>query len=134
MEDARQRIIREFRANGGHCGGYFADIPLLLLTTVGARSGRSHTTPLAYLGAGGRYVVLAANAGAARHPDWYHNLAAHPDVTVEVGTATLAAAAVEVTGGERGTLFGAFTRRHPQAAGYRSRTTRPIPVIALTPA
>ena len=84
-----ERIIEEFRANEGRVGGTFEGNTLLLLHHTGARSGRSRINPLAYQGDNGRYVVFASKAGAPTNPDWYHNLKAHPDVTIEVGTATI---------------------------------------------
>lgn len=132
MASMNQRVIEEFRANGGRVGGYFAGIPLLLLTTTGARSGQPRTHPLSYLADGERYVIVAAAGGAPAHPAWSHNLIAHPDVTVEVGTEAHEARAVVTTGAERDAWFGRFTAQQPQLAVYQSRTTRPIPVVALT--
>jgi deazaflavin-dependent oxidoreductase (nitroreductase family) len=78
MPRGDRQVIAEFRANGGRVGGYFTGTPLLLLTTTGARTGRRRIVALTYLADGERYVVLAANAGASRNPDWYHNLVADP--------------------------------------------------------
>jgi deazaflavin-dependent oxidoreductase (nitroreductase family) len=130
-DEFHQQVIAEFRANGGRVGGYFTDIPLLLLITTGARSGRLRTTPLAYLADGERYVVVAAAGGAARNPAWYHNLVADPGVTVEVGTEVFDATAAVMTGEERDALYERFTARSPQLVGYQARTTRPIPVVVL---
>ncbi len=88
MPDRDELVIAEFRANGGQVGGRFAGISLLLITTTGARSGKSYTHPLSYSRDGQRFVIIAANGGAAAHPGWYHNLIAHPEVTVEAGTET----------------------------------------------
>src|SRR5689334_22435787 len=85
--DWNQGIISEFRANGGKMtGGPFAGSPLLLLTTTGARTGRKLTSPLLYNTDGDRILVFASKGGAPTHPDWYHNLLANPEVTVELGT------------------------------------------------
>lgn len=127
-----RQIIAEFRANGGIVGGYFDGIPLLLLNTTGARSGRPHTTPLSYLADGGRCVVFAAAAGAPASPDWYHNLTANPSVTVETGTEVFEATAVVTTGEERDALFQRYAALQPQLVLYQSRTTRQIPVVALS--
>lgn len=94
-----RQVIDEFRARGGTVGGRFAGLPLLLLTTVGARSGQRRTVPLTYVADGGRYVVAAGAAGA--DPAWYHDLLAHPAVTVEVGTAVVAAVARPAAGRPR---------------------------------
>src|SRR2546423_15426987 len=85
VKDWNSQVIEEFRANGGKVGGPFAGAPLLLLTTVGAKSGQSRITPLVYTTDGDRMVIVASKAGAPTNPDWYHNLVANPTVTVEVG-------------------------------------------------
>jgi deazaflavin-dependent oxidoreductase (nitroreductase family) len=82
----QERVVTEFRVRGGKVGGYHATMQLLLLTTTGARTGQRLAVPLTYLPDGARYIVTAGNAGSDSHPAWYHNLAANPDVTVEVGT------------------------------------------------
>jgi len=84
--DFNTQIIDEFRTNQGRVGGMFASMPLLLLHHTGAKSGKSRINPLAYQSDGGRYVVYASKAGAPTNPDWYHNLKAQPDVTIEVGS------------------------------------------------
>src|SRR5262245_35732284 len=105
MADHNAGIIQEFRTNDGRVGGYFEGATLLLLHTVGAKSGREHVTPLVYLPDGDRYVVIASKGGAPTNPDWYYNLLAHPDVTVEVGTDTVAVRAEVVEDdGERDAL------------------------------
>jgi deazaflavin-dependent oxidoreductase (nitroreductase family) len=129
--NGQQQVIAEFRSNGGRVGGFFADIPLLLLTTTGARSGQPRTSALTYLADGERYIVVAAAGGAHRNPDWYHNLMAYPDVTVEVGIEKFKATATIVTGEEREALFARFAAEQPQLVLYQSKTTRQIPVIAL---
>ena len=131
QNDFNQQIIAEFRANGGVVGGRFAGAPMLLLATTGAKSGQRRTTPLVYLPDGDRFVIIASKGGAPRHPDWYHNLMAHPDTTVEVGTETVPVAAVEVTGEERDRLYARQAALRPAFAEYETRTARTIPVIAL---
>ena len=123
--------IEEFRANEGKVGGYWEGRPLLLLTTTGARSGQRHTTPTMYLRDGDRLLVFASKGGAPTHPDWYHNLVAHPQVTVEVGAETYEATATVLSGEERDRLFARQAELFPQFAGYQAKTTRKIPVIAL---
>jgi deazaflavin-dependent oxidoreductase (nitroreductase family) len=112
-------------------GGYFAGMSLLLLTTTGARSGQSHTTPLGYFADGDRCIVFAAAGGAPADPDWYHNLLADPRVTVEAGTEMFEATAT-TTGEERDALFDRFAAARPHLLQYRDRTTRQIPVVAPT--
>ncbi len=96
LNDWDRRIIEEFRANGGNVGGQLAGVPLLLLTTTGAKSGEPHISPLSYLSEGGHIYVLAGNRGAPTNPCWYHNLVAHPAVTVELGTEKFEARATVV--------------------------------------
>lgn len=131
--DFNARIIDEFRANGGRVGAPFENTPLLLLHHVGAKSGTERINPLAYLRDDGRYVIFASKAGAPTNPDWYHNLKAHPEVTIEVGTDTLKAVAAEATGSERERLFAAQAERSPQFAEYQRKTARQIPVVVLEP-
>ncbi|MDI5961121.1 nitroreductase family deazaflavin-dependent oxidoreductase [Streptantibioticus silvisoli] len=131
--DFNARTIAEFRAHHGQVGGNFAGAPLLLLHTVGARSGAPRINPMMYLSDQGRYLVFASKAGSDRNPDWYHNLIAHPDVRIEVGDRTLAVRAVELLGAERDAHFAEQARRYPGFAGYQRATERVIPVIALTP-
>jgi deazaflavin-dependent oxidoreductase (nitroreductase family) len=126
-----QAIIKEFRANGGKVGGQFAGAPVLLLTTTGAKTGRSLTTPVMYLDAGDRRLVFASKAGAPTNPAWYHNLIAHPTVTVEVGDETYQARAVPVTGEERDRLYAKQVSLYPGFGDYQAKTTRVIPVVAL---
>jgi deazaflavin-dependent oxidoreductase (nitroreductase family) len=131
--DLNAKIIAEFRANAGHVGGMFEGMPLLLLHHIGARSGKERINPLAYLRDGDRYVIFASKAGAPNNPDWYHNLKAHPEVTIEVGTDTVPVTAAEAGGEERERLFQAQVERTPTFGDYQAKTERPIPVITLTP-
>src|ERR1700738_5320945 len=80
-----QNTIDEFRSNNGKVGGYFANATLLLLTTVGAKSGQSRTTPVAYVTDADRLFIITAEGDAPDHPDWYYSLLASPVSTVEVG-------------------------------------------------
>ena len=135
--DFNEQIIEEFRANDGRVGGIFQGTTLLLLHHTGARSGRSRVNPLAYHSDNGRYVVFASKAGAPTNPDWYHNLKAHPEVTIEVGTEagidTIDAIASEATGDERERLYRTQAERVPRFADYAKQTERVIPVMVLTP-
>ncbi len=132
-QDFNARIIEEFHANAGRVGGMFDGTTLLLLHHVGAKTGQDRINPLAYNRDGDRYVIFASKAGAPTNPDWYHNLKAHPDVSVEVGTDTIDVVAAEATGEERERLFGAQVERSPSFADYQAKTDRLIPVVVLTP-
>jgi deazaflavin-dependent oxidoreductase (nitroreductase family) len=131
--DYNERIIDEFRANAGRPPSWSGSSPLILLHHRGARSGAERVNPVAYLDDDGRYVIFASKAGAPTNPDWYHNLKAHPDTTIEVGSDTVAVTAAEATGEERDRLFAAQAQRAPQFAEYQEKTDRVIPVIVLTP-
>lgn len=102
QNDFNQQVIDEFRANDGKVGGWFGGARLLLLTTTGARSSKPHTTPVGYLPDGDQVLVIASAGGTPHHPAWYHNLIAHPEVTVEDGTFTYQATATALHGAERG--------------------------------
>jgi deazaflavin-dependent oxidoreductase (nitroreductase family) len=106
MEEYNRRLIEEFRAGRLEPGGPLEGRPMLLLTTTGAKTGRRHTMPLMYVLDGGRLLVIASNAGAPRHPDWYRNLSADPGVTVEFGAETYEATAAELEGEERERVWG----------------------------
>jgi deazaflavin-dependent oxidoreductase (nitroreductase family) len=131
--DFNAQIIEEFHANEGRVGGMFEGSALLLLHHTGAKSGESRTNPLGYLNDQGRYVVFASKAGAPTNPDWYHNLKAHPNVTIEVGSDTIEVVASEAIGEERDRLYRTQAERVPQFAEYEKQTDRVIPVIVLTP-
>jgi deazaflavin-dependent oxidoreductase (nitroreductase family) len=131
-DQVNQRTIAEFRANHGRVGGNFAGAPLLLLHTAGARSGQPRINPVMYLADGDRYLVFATKAGSDRNPDWYWNLRANPDVTIEVGDETIMVHATELTGAERDEKYRVQSGRYPGFAAYQEKTSRRIPVIALT--
>jgi deazaflavin-dependent oxidoreductase (nitroreductase family) len=131
VHEWNRQIIEEFRANQGVVGGQFAGAPILLLHTTGARSGRERVNPMMYLDLDGHRYVFASKAGADSHPDWYHNLVANPQVTVEVGTETYEATAVVVAGADRDRIYAEQARRFPGFAEYQQKTTRVIPVVEL---
>lgn len=131
MNDFNQKIIEEFRANGGKVGGQFAGAPMLLLTTTGAKSGQPRIAPLVYSTDGDRHVIIASKGGAPTNPDWFRNLVANPDVTVEVGTETFAATAVVPEGAERDHLFDAQAAIMPGFREHQNNTDRVIPVVVL---
>jgi deazaflavin-dependent oxidoreductase (nitroreductase family) len=132
--DFNAQVIDEFRATGGKPGGVFETMPLLLLHHTGAKSGKSYVNPVAYLADGDRYVIFASKAGAPVNPDWYHNLKAHPEVSIEIGTDKLDVIAGEAAGEERDRLYATMAERVPQFSDYEEQTSRAIPVIVLTPA
>jgi deazaflavin-dependent oxidoreductase (nitroreductase family) len=132
VNDWNAKIIAEFRSNGGKVGGQFEGAPLLLLTTTGAKSGLARTNPMMYLPDGDRLVVFATKAGAPTNPDWYHNLAANPSATVEVGPESFDVDAHVTTGAERDELYARQAELYPGFAEYETRTDRVIPVVALT--
>jgi deazaflavin-dependent oxidoreductase (nitroreductase family) len=125
------RLIEEFRANGGKVGGMFAGAPLLLLTTTGAKSGQARVAPLVYTTDGDRLVVIASKGGAPTNPDWYHNLIANPEATVELGNETFPARASVMEGAERDRLFEKQAKQMPNFAEYQRSTQRRIPVVVL---
>lgn len=125
------KIIDEFRNNAGKVGGYFEGAPMVLVHHRGARSGTERVSPLVYLPDGDDMVVAATKGGSPTHPHWYHNLRAHPGVTVEVGTDTIEAEAVEVTGPERDALWRRLVEMRPGFADYETKTTRVFPMFRL---
>jgi deazaflavin-dependent oxidoreductase (nitroreductase family) len=124
MREHNRKLIEEFRAEGAPPGR-----PLLLLTTTGARTGQQHTTPMMYVREGDRLLVIASNAGAAKHPDWYRNLAADPRVHVEIGDESYPATAVVTTGAERDALWAMICERYPFFVDHQAGITRQIPVV-----
>jgi deazaflavin-dependent oxidoreductase (nitroreductase family) len=131
MDDFNKGVIEEFRANGGRVGGPFEGAPLLLLTSVGAKSGAPRTTPLMYLPDGERLVIFASKAGAPTNPAWYHNLVASHSATVEVGSDTFDVNVSVAAGEERERLFNQQAENYAQFADYAQKTTRQIPVVVL---
>src|SRR5204862_4672414 len=129
--DWNRQMIEEFRTNKGKVGGFWEGKPLLLLTTTGAKSGQRRTAPTMYLRDGDRLLIFATKGGAPTNPAWYHNLVAHPQVTVEVGTETYQARAVVTTGEARDRLYARNAAALPVFAEYQQKTSRRIPVIAL---
>jgi len=132
MSDYNTQIIEEFRANAGKVGGRWEGRDLLLLTTTGRKSGRSHTTPMVYTRDGDRLLVYASKAGAPTHPDWYLNLVADPKVAVEVGEDRYDAIATPLDRDERDRVFAEQAERNPAFAEYQAKTDRVIPVVALS--
>jgi deazaflavin-dependent oxidoreductase (nitroreductase family) len=131
MAEFNKKVIEEFRSSGGKVGGQFADAPMIIITHTGAKSGKTYTSPLVYSRDGDRFVIIASKAGAPKNPSWYHNLIAHPEVTVEIGTEKFKARATEARGAERDRLFAAHAKLMPQFNEYQKKTNRKIPVLVL---
>jgi deazaflavin-dependent oxidoreductase (nitroreductase family) len=125
-------IIEEFRENAGVVGGRFEGIPILLLHHRGARSGVERVNPLAYQDLGeGALAIFASKGGSRTNPDWFHNVQANPDVTLEVGTETRHVRARVAEGEERARIWEEQKRIMPGFAVYEKRTPREIPVVIL---
>ena len=131
--DWNKGIIDEFRANGGKVGGPFEGAPLLLLHTIGAKSGQARVNPMMYLADGDNYVVFASKAGAPTNPDWYHNLVANPRASIEVGDKTINVVARVADDETREPLWSTQKERYPGFAEYEAKTDRQIPVVVLEP-
>jgi deazaflavin-dependent oxidoreductase (nitroreductase family) len=135
--DWNQGIITEFRANQGRVGGPFAGAPMILVHHVGRASGKEYVSPLVYLpGEGGddSIYIFASKGGAPTHPDWYRNVSAAGQITVEVGADTYQATVAEVTGGERDSIYAEQVKRMPGFGDYEKKAAgiRTIPVLRLT--
>ena len=133
VTDWNSKVIEEFRANGGKVGGAFDGAPLLLLHTLGARTGQQRVNPMMYQPVAGGYAVFASKGGAPVNPDWYHNVLAHPRVAAEIGTRTVPLLARVAEGQERDQIWAAQKAAYPGFADYERKTTRQIPVIVLEP-
>jgi deazaflavin-dependent oxidoreductase (nitroreductase family) len=131
LNEFNRNLIDEFRAKGGNVTGMFEKSPLVILTTTGAKSGEPRTFPVVYTRDGDRLVVIASKGGSDENPAWYHNMVAHPTVTVELPDETYQARAVVTEGEERDRLFRAHADRMPNFDEYQTKTRRRLPVIAL---
>jgi deazaflavin-dependent oxidoreductase (nitroreductase family) len=131
MKEFNRKVIEEFRGNGGNVGGQFAGAPMVLLTTKGAKSGKTYVNPLVYSRDGDKYVIIASYAGGPKNPSWYHNLVANPTPTVEIGGERFQAKATFPSGAERERLFNQQASQMPIFNEYRKKTTRQIPVVVL---
>ena len=131
--DWNRGVIDEFHANDGVVGGMFEGMNLLLLHHTGAKSGTERVNPLVYMRDGDNYVIFASKAGAPTSPDWYHNLRANPNATIEVGVQSIPVTARVAEDEERERLWSAQKAVAPQFAEYESKTDRVIPVVVLEP-
>jgi deazaflavin-dependent oxidoreductase (nitroreductase family) len=135
MSDSNQPVIDEFRANGGNVGGYFEGAQMVLVHHKGAKSGTERVNPLMYQRLDGDSIaIFASNAGAPKHPDWYHNLVANPETTIEIGTETRAVRARVADEPERERIWEQQKIDRPQFADYEKTANRTIPVVVLDPA
>ena len=130
-KDWNTQVIEEFRANAGKVGGPFEGATMILVHHQGARTGTERVTPLVYQPVGDTFAIFASKGGAPTNPDWYHNLLAHPQTTIEVGADTFEVTAREAKGDERDGIFEKQKEIFPTFAEYEKATTRTIPVIIL---
>jgi deazaflavin-dependent oxidoreductase (nitroreductase family) len=126
-----RQVIEEFRANGGKTLTRFAGSELLLLHTIGARTGAARVNPMMFARDGERYIVFASKNAAPSDPDWYRNLVAHADVEVELGSERFAAKASVLEGEERQRVWAQSVKAFPFLEDHQARTARQIPVVAL---
>lgn len=131
VNDFNTNLINEFRANDGKVSGMFANAPLLLLTTTGAKSGQQRVSPLAFTTDEDRLIVIASKGGADTNPDWYHNLVANPTATVELPGETFSVRARVASGDEHERLYAAQAALMPNFNEYQQNTSRKIPVVVL---
>lgn len=131
--DHARTQAEEYEASGGTRAGTLRGVPIIVLTTVGARSGKLRKTPLMRVEHDGEYAVIASLGGAPQHPLWYHNVVAHPRVELQDGPAKREYAAREVDGDEREQWWQRACEVWPDYADYQRRTDRRIPVLVLTP-
>ena len=131
FQNYNRKVIDEFRASREKGEVPLNGRPLVILTTTGAKSGKLHTTPVRAFYDGDKTFVIASKGGAPSHPDWYRNLVAHPEVTVEIGKETFKAKAMVATGEERERLWAKAVATEPTFAEYQAKSTRQIPIIIL---
>jgi deazaflavin-dependent oxidoreductase (nitroreductase family) len=129
--DWNTNVIKEFRENDGKVGGMFEGKPMILVHTIGAKSGTERVTPLVYLDADDRIFIFASKGGAPENPAWYHNLLAHPRTKAEIGTETLEVVAEVLQQPERDEYYAKQVAVQPGFGEYQEKTTRIIPVIEL---
>ncbi len=126
-----EAVVDALRENKGKVPGELEKATLLIITTIGAKSGEKRTVPLSYVVIDGRLLLIASMGGAQRNPPWYHNLVKHPEVLVEKDGVSFSARAVVTEGEDRDRLFGIICQRIPNFADYQTRTDRVIPVVEL---
>jgi deazaflavin-dependent oxidoreductase (nitroreductase family) len=133
-DDFNTKVITEFRANGGKVGGFFEGAPMVLLHHYGAKTGAERVNPLMYQQVGDSIAIFASAGGGPSDPQWFRNLVAHPEVTIEVGASSGKARARVAEGDERDSIWTAQKENYPQFADYeKNAAPRVIPVIVLDP-
>lgn len=133
MSDWNTKIIEEFRGNAGKVGGPFEGASMIIIHTIGAKSGEERETPLVYFAQDdGTIVIVASAAGAPKHPAWYHNATATPRFDVEVGTERFPVDSVEISGEERDLVWKNVVATSPGFGDYQVKTDRLIPLLRLT--
>ena len=125
--------VEEYESSGGTSGTTLNGLPVIILTTVGAQSGKIRKTPLMRVEDGGEYAVVASMGGAPKHPVWYHNLKANQDVELQDGPVKQDMVAREVTGDEKARWWDIAVKAFPPYADYQKKTSREIPVFVLSP-
>ena len=134
MDNFNDNVIKEFRENGGKVGGMFEGAPVLLLHHAGAKTGTQRVNPLMYQPVGDSFAIFASKGGAPTNPDWFYNLAAHPDTTIELGTGTVKVRARVANPDERGPIWEKQKKLAPGFAEYETNAApRQIPVVLLDP-
>ncbi|AHC25388.1 MULTISPECIES: nitroreductase family deazaflavin-dependent oxidoreductase [Mycobacteriaceae] len=131
LSDFNRQIVEEFRANAGKVGGPFEGSTLVLLHTVGAKSGQPRLSPLAYLEIDGKALVVGSYAGAPKDPAWVHNLRANPSARIEIGTDAYDVTARELPADERDATYPKIVEKAPVFAEYQAKTSRAIPLFEL---
>lgn len=131
LSDFNRQIVEEFRANAGKVGGPFEGSTLVLLHTVGAKSGQPRLSPLAYLEIDGKALVVGSYAGAPKDPAWVHNLRADPNARIEIGADAYDVTARELPADERDATYPKIIEKAPVFAEYQAKTSRAIPLFEL---
>lgn len=131
LDDFNRGVVEEFRANGGVVGGPFEGGTLILLHTVGAKSGQPRLSPLAYLEIDGKVLIVGSYAGAPSNPAWVHNLRAEPKSHIEIGTDAYDVTARELPDDERDATYPKIVEKAPVFAEYQAKTSRAIPLFEL---
>ncbi|MGB5112829.1 MAG: nitroreductase family deazaflavin-dependent oxidoreductase [Mycobacterium sp.] len=131
LGDFNRNVVEEFRANAGKVGGPFEGGTLVLLHTIGAKSGQPRLSPLMYLEVDGKLLIVGSYAGAPSNPAWVHNLRANPKARIEIGTDAYEVTARELPKQERDAAYSKIIEKAPMFAEYQAKTSRAIPLFEL---